>query len=124
VIRAARSTAAALALSTAGGAIGYLGNLPLPWIMGAMILTTIIALSGRRLGIPKWLEFVMAAILGTMVGSAFTPNMFDGVGKWAFSIAAVVLFTIATTILISAILKRWGGFGPITAIFLRRLLET
>ena len=59
----------------------------------------------------------MSAVLGTMIGSAFTPNTFDGAGKWAFSMAALVLFTIATTILIAAILRRWGGFGPITAFF-------
>ena len=69
----------ALAIGTVGGALFFALNMPLAWMMGAMVLTTIAALFGVSLHIPGRLRAVMVAILGVLLGSTFTPEALDKV---------------------------------------------
>jgi hypothetical protein len=63
---------ATLALGTAGGALFHLLRMPLPWMLGALLLTMAGALSGLRLSLPRGLRGAMMMVLGVMLGSAFT----------------------------------------------------
>ena len=69
-----------LALGIPGGALFYLLQLPLPWMLGAMAATTIAAISGVRVALMPSLRLVFVAILGVMLGSAFTPEVVAGPG--------------------------------------------
>src|SRR3954471_5185364 len=104
IVAASRPGIIAVGLGVLGGFIGLLLHIPLPWMMGAMILTTTVAMNGVRLRPPDWLQTTTNAILGTVIGSAFTPHVFDNAGRWAFSLSAVFIFSILSMVALSAFL--------------------
>ncbi|MBC7950629.1 MAG: AbrB family transcriptional regulator [Rhodospirillaceae bacterium] len=113
----ARAVALALALGSGGGIAFYLLDLPLPWMLGAMTACTVAALSGARLMVPFGLRSVMIAVLGIMLGSAFTPALWGQVPQWSGSLTALFAAMAATTVLVMTYLRRVAGLGMVTAYF-------
>lgn len=106
-----------LGLGALGGAIFYLLRLPLPWMMGAMTLTTIAAVSGVRIAIMPRVRMVFVAILGIMLGSAFTPQILDHLQYWAISFLWLSLYVVVTTFLVRHYYIRFAGYDSVTAYF-------
>ena len=79
--------ALALAVGSCGGWLFAEIRMPLPWMIGAMCATTVAALAGAPLAVPAGLRASMIAVVGTMLGSAFTPEVMAGVALWAPSLA-------------------------------------
>jgi uncharacterized membrane protein AbrB (regulator of aidB expression) len=87
----------ALAIGTVGGALFFTLNMPLAWMMGAMVLTTLAALFGVSLHVPGHLRSVMVAILGVLLGSTFTPEALDKVLEWPITLASLALYLLGST---------------------------
>src|SRR5918992_591771 len=79
----------ALAIGAAGGWAAYAVELPLAWMIGAMVATTVAAILGLPIALPTGLRSMMVAVLGLMLGSGFSP----------------------------ALLDRFAGYDPVTAYF-------
>jgi len=107
----------ALAIGTVGGAVFFALNMPLAWMMGAMVLTTIAALSGLALHVPGRLRSVMVAILGVLLGSTFTPDALQKVAEWPITLSALVLYLVVVTGMLYVYFRRVMGFEPATAYF-------
>ena len=84
-----RKTGLALLLGTAGGGLFAMFGAPLAWLLGAMIVTTVATLSGARPEIPASLRTVMIAVLGIMLGSAFSPDLVDRLAGWSAGVAVM-----------------------------------
>jgi membrane AbrB-like protein len=106
-----------LALGTAGSFTFQALHLPLPWMMGAMTFTTIAAMSGLRIALMPRLRMVFIAVLGTMLGSAFSPRIFDHLQLWAVSFLWLGLYVIVTTFFVRLYYTRIAGYDPVTAYF-------
>jgi membrane AbrB-like protein len=89
--------AGTLVIGAMGGALFFYFNMPLAWMMGAMVFTTIIALSGAPLRVPTRLRSVMVAILGVLLGSTFTPEMLDKAGQWPITMASLAIYLAVLT---------------------------
>lgn len=90
-----RALTTALGIGTVGGAIFAALHLPLAWMMGAMVATTIAALSGvRPMHVPPSLRSAMIAILGVLLGSQFTPELLGMLDRWVVTIAAVLFYIL------------------------------
>lgn len=107
----------ALAIGAVGGAIFYALNMPLAWMMGAMVLTTIAALAGTSLHVPGHLRSVMVSILGVLLGSTFTPDALDRVMEWPLTLASLALYLALVTSILYVYFRRVMGFDPATAYF-------
>ncbi|WP_084649913.1 AbrB family transcriptional regulator [Stappia stellulata] len=81
-----------LSFGLTGGAVFYLLGLPLPWMLGAMLLTLICSVSGLPLASPKSARPAMSAIIGVVLGTYFQPELFAHAGEWLFSISALFVF--------------------------------
>lgn len=81
----------ALGLGAIGGYVFYVLGLPLPWMLGAMSIVTIAALSGVPL--TSWTGFRngMVAVLGVLLGSQFNAEIFDRIADWYVGFAGVAL---------------------------------
>lgn len=66
-----------LAIGSAGGVVAHGLNLPLAWMIGAMVATTAAAVLGLPLAFSRRLRTGMITILGVMLGSAFVPALLD-----------------------------------------------
>lgn len=109
--------ALALNLGAAGGALFSALRLPLPWMLGAMVFTTIAAVAGAPVVVPRGLRQAMLTVLGILLGCAFSPAILERAGAWWPSLTAVVVVVGISTAIGSAALRRWGGFDTVTAYF-------
>lgn len=107
----------ALALGSIGGAIFFALALPLPWMLGAMALATAAALAGAPLKVPGTLRNIMVALLGVLLGSQFTADVFARVAEWYVGITGVVVSVIAMGGLAYFVLRKFGGYDRPTAYF-------
>lgn len=114
---AARRLSLALVIGAIGGAAFYLGGLPLPWMLGAMSLATIAALAGLPLAVPVLLRSGMVSILGVLLGSQFTPTLFDNLSQWYVGIAGVVVSSVLMTAVCVVYFRVVGGYDRPTAYF-------
>lgn len=106
-----------LAIGTAGGLCFYLTNLPLPWMIGAMVFTTVASAAGLPLAFSFRLRALMVVVLGVMLGSAFTPDLLDQIAAWVISIAIMLAYVLAATVLVQTYLIRVGRYDRTTAFF-------
>lgn len=106
-----------LAIGGAGGALFFWLRMPLPWLMGAMVATTVAALAGAPLHAPQRLRSLMVPVLGLTLGGAFTPESLHHAAGWLPSIALLITLALLITALLTALLTRWAHFDPATAYF-------
>lgn len=107
----------ALVIGAVGGAAADWLNVPLAWMIGAMVATTIAAAAGLPIALPNPLRFGMIAVLGAVLGSAFTPDIPAAALRWLPSLAALPLYTGLVTALLWVYLRRVGGYDAITAYY-------
>ena len=106
-----------LALAALGGWLFFSVHLPLPWMLGAMVVTMLASIVGLPLARTRPVRPPFSAILGVALGSAFRPEAFD---------QGFILLLLVPTIMVSTVLCGWlgyqylrrvAGFDPITAYF-------
>lgn len=108
---------AAIALGASGGLLFYVLNLPLPWMLGAIVLTLIGTLAGWDLSGPEKARPTVVAIIGVMLGSGFKPDTFDHLDEWAISLLGLVVCVALSAFAAQAFLHRLGGQSRVTALF-------
>ncbi|MEO1734454.1 MAG: AbrB family transcriptional regulator [Pseudomonadota bacterium] len=117
VLKENRSIVSAIALGTFGGALFYALNLPLPWMLGAIVVTLIGTLVGRNLTGPEKARPYVVAVIGVMLGSGFKPDTFAHLDQWAVSLVGLVLCVGVSSFLVQEYLHRIGGLSRVTALF-------
>ena len=85
-----------------GGGVFTLMKMPLGWMTGSMVFTTIAALMGMRVAFPSALRNGMVVILGLMIGATFTPETLEHAANWAPTLLAVIVFATLATVLVMA----------------------
>jgi membrane AbrB-like protein len=106
-----------LALGAAGGWLATQINLPLPWMIGAMVVTTIGSLAGLPLFVHRWVRGPNVAVLGVMLGSSFAPAVVARFGEWLATIAGLAVYVVLVTAILYWYFRRWGRFDRVTAFF-------
>ena len=81
-----------LAVGTAGGALFAWLNLPLAWMLGAMVATTLASLGGMKFYVPGPMRSIMVAIIGVLLGASFTPEILDQARDWPLTIGCLLLY--------------------------------
>ncbi len=112
-----RARTLCLILGAAGGTIFHFLHLPLPWMMGAMTFTTIAAVSRVPIAMMPRLRMVFVAILGIMLGSAFSPDMLDHLLLWSISFVWLSVYVVVTTYLVRLYYIHFAGYDEVTAYF-------
>jgi membrane AbrB-like protein len=109
--------ATALAIGSIGGALAFLTKLPLAWMIGAMAATTTAAIAGVRVAIPVSFRMAMVAILGVMLGSAFSPAILQRLDEWVVSLCALSVYVAVSMAVAVLYFRRIGGYDLPTAYF-------
>ncbi len=112
-----RAVALGLGLAAAGGTAAAFAGLPLAWMLGALGATTAAALGGARVRVPGFLRTAMVAVLGIMLGSAFTPQVFADLGRWLYGPLVLIVYLALVAALGLVYFRRLAKFDPITAYF-------
>ncbi len=106
-----------LIVATIGGAVFAYFRAPLAWMLGAMMVTTVLTMSGRRLAVPPDLRTGMITILGVLLGAAFTPELAAQIPGWIAFVALLVIFIVITNALSFWFFWKWAGLDHVTAFF-------
>lgn len=112
-----KSLALALSIGGGGGYAFWLLQLPLPWMLGAMLAVTCAALAGARPVVAPPLRKGMLAVLGVMLGSNFAPALFSSFYSWMPGLLGLIVFTLLTPFVAAIIFRRLGGHDRVTAYF-------
>lgn len=103
-----RNILLALAAGTTGGVLFYLLSFPLPWMLGAMAGASIGAIAGMPLGTSRHLRSAMIAVIGVLLGSGFSPEIFAQVVQWVWTVSILAVFLAALAVLVPIVLHRLG----------------
>lgn len=106
-----------LAIGTMGGVIGHLLGLPLGWLLGAMMATVPLAIAGLPMPASNRVRSVMIAVIGIMVGGAFTPETVRRAPEWAFSLLGVALYVVLITAIGLWLCRVVGRQSRVTSAF-------
>ena len=109
--------ALSIGLGAVGGAVFFALALPLPWMLGAMTLATGAALAGAPLAVPAQVRNAMIAILGVLLGSQFTIDLFARIAEWYVGLSGVVLSTALAAGMAYVVFRRLGGYDRVTSYF-------
>ncbi len=107
----------ALAIGAGGGALAVQVGMPLPWMLGSMLATTVAAISGAPVAGNRQLRSIFIAVLGVMLGSAFTPEIVGQLASWAISLSVLVVYTALAGLLGVIFFQRVAGYDPVTSYF-------
>jgi len=107
----------ALAIGGVGGYVADWLRMPLAWMLGSCLFSTIAAFAGVRIGMRVRLRQGMVIILGVLLGSGFTPDLVDRLGQWAVSLGVMSMMTVAGATLCYLWLRRVTDWNKPTCYF-------
>jgi len=85
--------------------------------LGPMVSVTIGAMMRARVAVPTPLRALTNGILGLVLGSSFTPEIFDRAAEWALTLAVLIAYVVIIALTIVVFFRRVLGFDPVTAYF-------
>jgi membrane AbrB-like protein len=109
--------AAALVLGFIGGAIFNALELPLPWMLGPMTFCTVAAIMRAPIAAPAVVRPPMSAVIGVMLGAAFTPAIFGSLIGWLPTIIGLAFFVAVSGFACVLYFRMIGRMDMTTAYF-------
>jgi len=111
----------ALAVGAAGGFTAKALGLPLPMLLGSLIVVGAAAIAGLRptgrvIGVPMPVRMAFIPVIGVSIGTAITQGIFGDLGRWWPSFAALLLY-VPLAHFIGYSLTRMGGLDRPTSYF-------
>ncbi len=112
-----RTTFLTLLLATVGGYLAWLGSVPLPWMIGAMLITGVFAVAGKAVAVPAGMRSFFLAVLGVYLGSAVTSDLAGQLVEWRYSLALIAIYVPVLTLLITLFYRFVARFDWATAFY-------
>ena len=106
-----------LALGVGGGWAARQINMPLAWMIGAMITTTIGSMAGVRLFVHPGVRNANISVLGVMIGASFQPGVLSRLLDWYPTIIGLATYIATITAILYWYFRRYARFDPVTAYF-------
>jgi len=107
----------AIAIGGVGGFVFNWLKMPLAWMLGSCMFTTVAAFCGVRIGMRVRLRQGMIIILGVLLGSGFSADLVQRLGQWAISLGVVSLMTLTAATLCYFWLRRTTDWNRQTCYF-------
>ena len=92
-------------------------NIPLAWMLGPMIITSIAALSGLKVNMPKIALSSILIILGLHIGNYIDQNLFNQMVNWIWTSVIMLFYIIICILIVSKYLQKFSGYGKNASIF-------
>ena len=117
-----RRITANFACGLIGGSIAFSIGMPLPFLLGGLVGTACFVLFYERDGrempkLSRWVRMVFMAVIGTMIGSRFSPDLLDLLPHFWISILAMIAFILIAHAGNYAIMRYAGGYSKLDSYF-------
>lgn len=105
-----------------GGTIAYFLNMPLPFLLGGILGTASFVLfyerDGMQLpGLSPWVRMVSMSVIGTMIGSRFSPDLLSLLPLFWVSALGMLLFIFVAHAGNFFLLRKIGNYSKLDAYF-------
>lgn len=109
--------AVAMAMGSFAGWAAARAGMPLPWMLGPMIVLTILATANAPIAAPMPLRPFVVPVIGVMLGSRIDAQVLSAAGQWGLTLALLVPFMIIAAAGAFLYYRAIAKFDPITAFF-------
>ena len=92
-------------------------NIPLAWMLGPMIITSMAALYGLKVKMPKLALSLILIILGLHIGNYIDQNLFNQMVNWIWTSVIMLIYIIVCILIVSKYLQKYAGYGEKASIF-------
>ena len=92
-------------------------NIPLAWMLGPMIVTSIAAIAGLKVVMPKIALSSILIILGLHIGNYIDQNLFNQMINWIWTSVIMLIYIIICILIVSKYLQKFSGYGEKASIF-------
>ena len=75
-------------------------NIPLAWMLGPMIITSIAALSGLKVKMPKLALSGILIVLGLHIGNYIDQNLFNQMINWIWTSVIMLIYIIVCILVV------------------------
>ena len=106
-----------LIISIPGAIIADYANIPLAWFLGPMIITSIAALSGLKIIMPKIVLSFILIILGLHIGNYVDQNLFNQMLDWMWTSLIMLVYIIVCILVVAKYLQKFASYGEKASIF-------
>jgi membrane AbrB-like protein len=100
-----------------GGWAFALVGMPLPWMLGSLTATGVLATIGDRWMVPSPVRTLTRPVIGVLAGSAFTPAVVEMLPSWWPVFLLVFCYTLLVSVVGFLFFSRVCRFDPVTAYF-------
>jgi len=106
-----------LLIASAGGYVGNFLNIPLGWMLGALVAVIISNAAKVEVSVPEHLRTVTLALLGVILGSAFSPETLSRFHQWFITLSGVAIYLVLITPMGIYYYTKVLKFNRVTATF-------
>ncbi len=92
-------------------------NIPLAWMIGPMIATSLIALKGVQVMMPRIALSSILIILGLHIGNYIDQNLINQMVNWIWTTIIMFLYIIVSILIVSKYLQKFSDYKEKTSIF-------
>src|SRR5210317_940305 len=92
-------------------------DIPLAWFLGPMIITSIAALSGLKIFMPKIVLSFILIILGLHIGNYIDQNLFNQMFDWIWTSLIMLIYIIICILVVAKYLQKFANYGEKASIF-------
>ena len=92
-------------------------NLPLAWFLGPMVATSISALIGVNIKIPRLVLSSILILLGLYIGNYIDRDLFAQMDEWAFTSFIMFIYIVLSIFIVSLYLQKFSNYEKKTSIF-------
>ncbi len=92
-------------------------DIPLAWFLGPMVITSIGALSGLKVIMPKIVLSFILIILGLHIGNYIDQNLFNQMINWIWTSLIMLIYIIICMLVVAKYLQKFANYGEKASIF-------
>ena len=92
-------------------------SIPLAWFLGPMIVTSIAALSGLKIIMPKIVLSFILIILGLHIGNYIDQNLFNQMFDWIWTSLIMLIYIIICILFVAKYLQKFASYSEKASIF-------
>ena len=106
-----------IAISVPSAIVADYFNLPLAWFLGPMLATSIGALVGLKIIIPRIILSSILVLLGLYIGNYIDKDLFSQIHEWVFTSLIMFAYIILSIFIVSSYLQKFSNYEKKTSIF-------
>ncbi|MGY6634755.1 MAG: AbrB family transcriptional regulator [Alkalilacustris sp.] len=98
------------------GMVGDWINLPLPWLIGALVFSTALRFAEQPVEVPAVTRPIGQILIAATVGLAFTPEAVAALSELLVPMVVVAVLTVAAGFVTAIVMMRLSGVGALQAV--------